>query len=276
VKGTLGYGRTRGEARLSAAEARFGQHLFIIMWCLGRAPAGRAESPGTKLAFTRRGEEEEEEEEAAGTGKGHRDPQSGLVSSLPAGMLQSILSCCLLWVRPWGVQPPGTAAVPWGGGLPRGGWQQDGVMLASAWLVPAFSGGASSFPSPAPRAPGCARRVLDSGGAPSPCPQGTAGTGWPCCGAVGAAGAGGFRRLGRGAAGGGEREPGLGKKTKRHPKMKKNSAPKEEKATPSRSRKARGARSRLARCQPGDAPEQTCQAVIADRLVPRDETTSYF
>lgn len=67
VKGTLGYGRTRGAARLSAAEAHFGQHLFIIMWCLGRAPARRTESPGTKLAFTRC--REEEEQGGAGTPK---------------------------------------------------------------------------------------------------------------------------------------------------------------------------------------------------------------
>lgn len=36
-----------------------------------------------------------------------------------------------------------------------------------------------------------------------------------------------------------------------------------------------GAACHLARCQPGDAPEQTCQAVIADRLISRDETVIF-
>lgn len=98
MKGTLGYGRTRGAARLSAAEAHFGQHLFIIMWCLGRAPARRTESPGTKLAFTRC-REEEEEEEADSTGRGARGPPNG-AGTIPPGRW-SILSCHCF--QPWGV-----------------------------------------------------------------------------------------------------------------------------------------------------------------------------
>lgn len=95
VKGTLGYGRTRGAARLSAAEAHFGQHLFIIMWCLGQAPARRTESPGTMLAFTRYCEEEE----AASAGRGAQGPPYG-AGAIPPGRW-SILSCH--WFQPWGV-----------------------------------------------------------------------------------------------------------------------------------------------------------------------------
>lgn len=50
---------------------------------------------------------------------------------------------------------------------------------------------------------------------------------------------------------------------------------KRKEAVAQRRRKAGVVRRRLARCQHGDAPEQTCQAVIADRLISRDETVIF-
>lgn len=104
---------------------------------------------------------------------------------------------------------------------------------------------------------------------------GVGGTTWPCCwdGALGAV------RLSEWQ--GGEPKPGHqaliywdGEK-RQTPKLKQKT---KEKSQPHK-REDRGgllgAACHLARCQPGDAPEQTCQAVIADRLISRDETVIF-
>lgn len=113
--------------------------------------------------------------------------------------------------------------------------------------------------------------------AASPCLWGPGGTTRPCWGAgvLGAVWLGGWWW---GSLSWGAEQPPLiywdGEKRK-PPKPKQKT---KEKSQP-HEREDRGgllgAACHLARCQPGDAPEQTCQAVIADRLISRDETVIF-